>query len=733
MNGPLHLRLASAGLFADVDPALLEALEPDLELVRLEPGEVLVRQGEMGHVMYVLTSGELEVHVAGSDGRALHLDRLVAGASVGEMALVAGQVRSATVVAARPCELVMLSRTAFDRLAQEAPELRDVVLRQMAPRLQRIQLSAVLDAWFGSDGHDAVHELQEAVGWVQLAAGDVLFEEGEKPDGMYLLVSGRLRVSRRRPDGDELVAEVARGESIGEYAVLADAPRQETVTALRDSHAVRLDPELARGHPQVVARIARIALDRLHLGVRERPGGGNGVRTVAVVPAHPGDPAAAVARRLVDQMAAVGTSRRVDSAAVDAAFGRDGASQVTRGAPGEAALAHWLNEREAEHDHVVFQGDANASAWTGRCLRQADVVLVVAAATGHPEPAEIERQAAALSRNVQLVLVHGDDTPRPSGTARWLAFRPDLPFHHLRLGDDGDAGRLARRITGRALGLVFSGGGARGYAHLGLIRALEERGLPVDVVGGSSMGALVGAAYALQREYAFCYGTAAAFGDKRMLVDRTLPIVALTESRNVTRMLQHIFGEIRTEDLWVPFFCVSANLTRSEPMVHRSGPVWRAVRASTAIPGVFTPLVHEGDVLVDGAVMNAFPVDLMRARPDVGVVIGSNASSHGTRGQDQVGYDFGPSVSGWRALLQRLLPPERRTHYPSLLGTLMRATSSSSKHLSEAARSLADLVIEYPTDGYGSLDFDHYDALAAIGHAEAAAALDRWLVSTERG
>ena len=718
-SSPLYRHLASSQLFADVADDELARLEPDLQRIQLAEGDVLLRQGDPADHMFVLVAGELEVTVTSSEGNEVTLDRLAPGAVVGEMALVVAQKRSATVTATKASELVQLARADFEALAADHPDLVDAVVRQSGPRLQRIQLGNVLQTWFDVEDPAAVRTLQDQVEWVQLGAGEVLYEEGDDALGSYVVVGGRIRLQRRDEDGElHTVADVGRGGSLGEEGMLASATRPERAVALRDSHVVHVTREVAEAHPSVLLQTARSVVAR-H---RTPSQGGQRPRAFALVPL--GDPrrARAVAEALAQRLGAWGSVLTLDADAVDRALGRPGAAQVEADSPFHPSLTHWLNEQAIDHDHVLLLADASTSAWTRRAVRQADVVLLLAEAGDDPEPGELEAVAASRNEDVQLVLVHPAGTERPGGTARWLDPRPGMLHHHLRDGHDGDAARLARRLTGRAHGLVFSGGGARGYVHIGLIRALHELDIPVDWVAGTSMGSVVGGGYALTKSYEFCYRTASTFGDPKQLLDRTLPIVALNRSHAVTKLYRTMFEDARIEDLWTPFFCVSANLTKAEPVVHERGPLWEAVRASSAIPGVFTPLIVEGDVLVDGGVMNNFPVDLMRERIGTGIVIGSNAYTQNSRSNE---YDFGPSVSGWRVLREKIVPFGTKRRYPSMLGTLMRATSLSSKHLSEAAPSLADLVLRYPTEDFATLEFDKYDELIEIGYERAIEVLRR--------
>jgi predicted acylesterase/phospholipase RssA len=416
------------------------------------------------------------------------------------------------------------------------------------------------------------------------------------------------------------------------------------------------------------------------------------------------------------QLLRSGRTLLIDEAFVTNAFG---GSLPDSGSALDASLTHWLNELETENTFLVLVADSGSSApWVERSQRQADVVLIVADASGQPH------ELTKTPQGAQLVLLHPPGTAAPAGTAAWLERTGAQTWHHVRAGDAFGVPRLARRLTGHAVGLVFSGGGARGYAHIGLLRAIHELGIEIDMVAGTSMGALIGAALAFKSDWTEVERAAVMFGDKKRLLDNTLPLVALTTSKGVTTTFTTFFADARIEDLWTPFVCVSANLFEAVPVEHTTGLIWEAVRASTAIPGVFTPLVHHGDLLVDGAVMNAFPVDLMREMVENGVVI---ASSTMAKSPSREPYDFGPSVSGWRALAQYLKPRRRRTRYPSMIKTLMEATSVGSKHQSLTARTLADIVVEMPVQGFGKLEFHRHEELIELGYRYALEVLQAWV------
>lgn len=726
-------------LFQRLEQVALDLVAEEFEPVDLAANETLFRQGDAGDAMFVVEEGGLVVRVAPAGASAdlgTTVDRLRPGSVVGEMALVTNPNRSATVVAdAEGARLWRLERSAFERTAVRHPALLEAVHEVARPRLERAQLASLLEDWFGVDGETDVAALQAQLRWRTVDQGQALYRSGDAARSAYLVVSGRFEVREDSDDtGEQHHAYAGRGAILGEAAIFGVSQRGQSAIAIRDSHVVEVPREIADGSPAFLRRLAGTMVERTAQKGRH---GADGAISIALVPASDDAPVGAVAAALEQRMARWGDVIRLSSAVVDERFARPGVAQSKPTDPFGLPLAAWLDQQERSHHVVIHEVDRTPSPWTRRCLRQVDAVIVVADADGDVNVQALEADVVhrVPQLPVELVLVHPDDRALPSNTMRWLEPRNLRAHHHVRLGHASDIGRLARRLAGRGVGLALSGGGARGYVHIGLLRGIEERGLPVDMVVGTSMGAVVAAGYALSQHAEACHALAKDFGDRKKVLDYTLPLVALTRSRKVTLLLQSMYGaDTRIEDLWIPFACVSASLTHSEPRVHRTGPLWRAVRASAAIPGVFTPVLSEtnGEILVDGGVMNNFPVDVLREMLGPGTVIASNA--YGGR-ENARPMAFADDVSGWRMLAQKILPFGRRPKIraPTILGTLMRATSLGSKYAMAGMEQYADLVVRYPTGGTSSLEFDAFAEMIDIGYEHGSAALDAWLARAEPG
>jgi predicted acylesterase/phospholipase RssA len=429
------------------------------------------------------------------------------------------------------------------------------------------------------------------------------------------------------------------------------------------------------------------------------------------------------ADHLVESLSAYGPTIQFTSDRFNTAYGKSGAAQTEPDDALSLVLNSWLQEQENHYEHILYVADGEWSNWTQRCLAQSDLILLVADAAADPDPGPLEHYCSPRSRR-ELVLVHDDHTDRPTGTVNWLAPRDVAAHHHVRWGDAAHWQRLARRLTGRGVGMAFGGGAARGLAHIGAIRALTEIAQPVDYIGGASMGAFIGGGWAAGLTPADGMALAERMANPDYLLDRTFPYTSVMASRKVTEAIKEVLGDRQIEDLWRPFFCVSTNLTIAEPVIHERGPLWRAVRASIALPGIFTPIINErNEMLVDGGVMNNFPVDILASRTRFGLIIGCNVSP---RREQPTAYDLGESLSGWRVLWSRLNPFGRTLRVPTLAGSMLRTIEVNSIYHRKEAERLADILIEPDTSDFNFLDFAAYQALEQRGYEAAHAALAAW-------
>lgn len=722
-----------------VDRAAVDAL---VSTLRVPAGTTVFRRGEPGDAMYVVADGRFRVTGTTPGGAEVTLGEIGPGEWTGEMAILTGQPRSATLTAMEDGALVRLPREGWDELARRYPAVASRLTEAIGPRLRRAQLLRVWEELFGITEPEAFRDLEKAVEWRRVAAGELLVRQGDPSDAMYVVVTGRFRTTVRGADGVETtVRETGAFSTVGELGLLADQPRSASVVALRDGEVLRLGRDAFRGfalkRPEALLRVASIVAGRQASAVAPGSRASSPVPvpdslTIAILPLGPSAAASAVARTLSSRLEALGSTLLLDAAGLDARHGRPGVAESPLAGPIGLAVDVSLRELEDRTRHLVLDAGSGGEAWRERCLRRADRVLLVADAAADPAPGAVDARLAemGLPARKELVLLHAGETTEPRGTAAWLAGRDLADHHHLRPGNARDEVRLARRLAGRGVALVLGGGGARGVAHVGVIRALEEAGVEIDLVAGTSMGAVVGASFALHGASAPLLALAETFASPKKIYDRTLPLVSLMSGGKVLRVMKALYGDRAIEDLWTPFFCISTNLTRARVDVERSGPLWRAVRKSMSIPGVFPPVIEDGDVVVDGGVVDNFPVERMASRLDCGTVIGVNVAP----AVDKVKpYRFGPELSGWQVLRGRVLPFARKTRAPSLVGSLLRTQEINSVMALRSGLRFVDLLVEPPVDRFRLNEYGRWAELVEAGYGAAKAALPRFLAARSAG
>jgi EmrB/QacA subfamily drug resistance transporter len=524
---------------------------------------------------------------------------------------------------------------------------------------------------------DVVAGLQPAAAErIELPAGSWLFREGDAADGMYLIESGRVEVVAQ----DRAVRQLGAGELVGELAVLTGGLRSAGIRAARDTVLSRISGDRFRetvvSDATALLHVATAMAERLQtVTPPQRPESSPSV--VAVIGVGPGAAVGGVAEALTAELACTLDVARLEQATADG-----------------------LERAERDHDVVVLVADGGTGPasvdeeWRSFCLRSADRVVTVIGPAVPPVPDAVD------PRLVGGHLVWSGVRPARDERLAWHAALEPSTWHHVdpaapRLG----AGPLARRLARRSPALVLAGGGARAFAHIGVLQVLEEAGLEFDRVAGTSSGAMAAALWATGRSAAEV--DAALYNEfvrGRLLGDYTVPVSGLIKGRRVAAGLQRQVGDLLIEELDRGFACVSVDLLAKRTVVHRTGPLADAVFASVRLPVVFSPMRLGNTLHIDGTVLDNLPVGAVAER-DEGPIVAVDIGASGA-----------PRRGG-------------RPRMPSTGETLMRTLLLGGADNLARARDRADLVISPRTDGVGMLEWHELDTARAAGRAAAEAAL----------
>ena len=705
--------------------ALLAQPASQLEKVEVKANERLLAKGEVASAVYVIAAGALRATAEREDGTELTLSEFGQGEIAGEMAILAGGgVYSANVFAAQDSVLVRIPASTFEHALKTSPQVVQELSEGIRRRIARSQLALGLTRLFGVVQESVLRYVESRVQWVRLQAGEVLFSEGDRGRDMYFVLGGRLRAVG---SGGRVLNEMSRGESIGEVALLTGEPRTATVIAVRDSELVRISheafEEIIQKYPKVMHVLAEIVVRRLL--AKERSGGAHaGGMCIAVLGIGSESATADFTTRLVEALGNIGPTLHLSGKRVDALLNQPGIADAGRDHMAGMRLTAWMDEQEAHHRFLVCETDTSGSGWSQRCLRQADEILLVAQAGADPEPGQGE--TSLLARDAiskagrTLVLLHGDGDRPPSGTERWFRGRNLQRHFHIRKDRKDDYARVARCLSGQAIGVVFGGGGARGLAHIGVIRALGEAGVPIDMIGGTSMGAVIAGALGMGHDWREILEISrTGWLRHKPHKEYTLPFISLIRTRVLDRWAREVYGDTEIEDMWLNFYCVSCNLTTSETVVLERGPLWKAVRASSSLPGVFVPVLRDGNVFVDGAIVNNLPGDIMRKRFCQKVIVVDVGSEH------TFAFEIAEFPSPWEYLWNGLLPFRKRVNAPNIAAVLMRATEVGSHQKTDEVKRDADLCLRPPIDEFGVLEFESIDRIVETGYRYAREKLEQ--------
>nr|XP_048690156.1 patatin-like phospholipase domain-containing protein 6 isoform X7 [Caretta caretta] len=698
------------------DPSLLNNR---VLLHHAKAGTVIARQGDQDVSLHFVLWGCLHVYqrmIDKAEDVCLFLTQ--PGEMVGQLAVLTGEPLIFTIKANRDCTFLKISKSDFYEIMREQPSVVLSVAHTVAARMSPF-----------------VRQMDFAIDWMAVEAGRALYRQGDKSDCTYIVLNGRLRSVIQKGSGKkELVGEYGRGDLIGVVEALTRQPRATTVHAVRDTELAKL-PEgtlnnIKRRYPQVVTRLIHLLSQKIlgnlqqlcgpftgsSLGVAsssELTNPASNLSTVAVLPVCDDVPMAAFTLELEHALNTIGPTLLLTSDIIRARLGASALDSIQ-----EYRLSGWLAQQEDIHRIVLYQTDCTLTPWTVRCIRQADCILIAGLGDQEPALGKLEQmlENTAVRALKQLILLHREDGPSPSRTVEWLNMRSWCSGHlHIKCprrvfsrrspnklremyakvfekeaDRHSDFSRLARVLTGNSIALVLGGGGARGCSHIGVIKAMEEAGIPIDLIGGTSIGSFIGALYA--------------------------------EERSAVRTKQR--AREWAKDLWLPYFNVTTDITASAMRVHKDGSLWRYVRASMTLSGYLPPLCDpkDGNLLMDGGYTNNLPADIARtmgAKTVVAIDVGS---------QDETDLcNYGDSLSGWWLLWKRLNPWTQKVKVPDMAEIQSRLAYVSCVRQLEVVKSSSYCeYIRPPIDRFKTMDFGKFDEIYDVGYQHGKVVFSGW-------
>jgi predicted acylesterase/phospholipase RssA/CRP-like cAMP-binding protein len=565
---------------------------------------------------------------------------------------------------------------------------------------------------FTSLDRHALEKIQKKFKIVHLKKNKFLFRQGEFSDGMYLLVSGKLIAILRTDNNEEkILNEIIAGESIGEIGALSQEPRAASIKAMRDCELLKLSresfSELSQEYPMIVTATINTLINRSRTLLELITNNAAHRKHIAVVPANHHISLQRFSERLME------TAKDIEGVTIVSDYDPDFREKYHS----HTASKKHIEDLEDNKEKIIYILSFEDGVLSKICYDKVDMFYIVGNNATKPyinpeELKKIRQQELPYKTKSDLIMLHDDGKHPPQGTIEWLKLEDFGLQHHIRINADKDFQRLLRFMMGTAVGVVLGGGGVRSWAHIGALRAIEEAGIPIDAIGGSSAGAIVAGYYAL-------FGTYKdgnhGLHDLTSVTDKTVswlcltwPAASLFNGIAFTAQQKKLFGKHKIENMWLPYFCVSCNLSKSAPVIHTSGHLWKKIRASSSVPGVYPPVVMRGKLHLDGGIVNNLPVDSMKKfSPSIGTIIAVELIHNS---KDEKYYNFPPSLPFWHTMLAKLKIIKTDYKFPHFVDMVLRAmlAGSSAKQIENALA--ADILI--------SPDLSSFDLLHASKEQE---------------
>lgn len=565
---------------------------------------------------------------------------------------------------------------------------------------------------------------------IYLRKNKILFHQGELSGSVYILVFGKLANILKIEDKEEkIIGTIQMGETVGELSALSHEPRSMTTKALENSILLKLSSNsfraLCKEYPTLLIGAMDVLVERSRHLVKILGGKNPRKKHAVIIPANKKISLHLFFQKLNDY---VQKTPGVTLLSDDNPRYQDKNHSLT-------TLQQLVDDTEKENEVILYVLNSYETLLAKVCFKKIDLVYIVGNSWTTPSISrttleKIKPNDLQNNRKTELILIHEPTDRLPQHTSKWLKLAHFDLHHHIRIDQDKDWQRMLRFIQGQAIGVVLGGGGVRSWAHIGALKALMEAGIPIDAIGGTSGGAVIAGYYAIHETYEDPRGVLkklSAIARKTVsLCNITWPAISFFSGKSYTREQKKIFSNTKIEDLWLPYFCISCNLSHSIQAIHRNGHLWKKVRSSTAVPGIFPPVVIRGELHLDGGLLNNLPVDAMKKIiGNKGTIIAVELTRNG---KDQKEYNFPAILTFWQTMLAKLGFAYKEYRFPNFVDTFLNSLLAGS-YVKQTENSLAaDVLISPDLTQYRLLQATEQQEreLTILGYRAAVKAIKKW-------
>ena len=688
--------------------------------------EIIFKKGSSKYCGAVIVkSGKIVIY---DDITKSPIDGFEAGEYFNISSLIFSRRRTFSATAKENSEIIFLEKSKMDSLMENDNEIGNILEKLSVEEYDKGKLFGIFRGLYGEKMDYKSHkEIYKKGKWVFLEDNSNLFNYGEKSDSFYLLVTGLLKAYI--PKKGELieVGEIYEGEVIGEMGILTNEARSASIFATRDSVVFKIDLEKANEiimqYPLVLLQVATKIADRLRNVQDSNERHRTDIHSIVQLSSGKNHTKEiiSIGNSLIDSMNKFNRSIVVSSKKVNEILNIESINAELERDKFYPALDDLVDNFTKENRYLLLLCDEEYTPWTTWCLAISDKNIFVVEESAGVSNTELLNKMNLSEKDIpihlhdekQLIIYHQSKNSFPSKTSSIIEMLPKISNHyHMSINNKNDSDRVSRLIAKKGIGLCLSGGGAKGNAHIGVYKALIEHNIPIDAVCGTSAGGIVASLIAFGYDPETIISRLKETYKRNSFKEYTIPVTSIIATKKVIQDAIFLGNDMDIEDLWIPYFSIAVNISKSKLDVIDKGPVYKATRATAALPGILLPVIKDTSFLVDGGLINNMPGDIMLKK------YGGKLISVSVSPQEDLDAKFNDFPNQSSYFIKKLLRMNKKFPHeiPGLSNILMRSIFVASSNKIKEVIDLSDLFLDLQVKDVGLLEFEKIDESVEFGY-----------------
>jgi len=680
------------------DNTIIE-LSKIMSLVNYTPNTVIYSRNEPIEKFLIINKGKAElINDENQKSRELNKNDFF-----GLISLFTNSTKNYDLVSISDIEILELHKKNLIELTSRKSEIKKELLNIVNKQIFNPEINSALGKIAQGVDPLTIEELKKDISWKTLNDSEILFEEGDVGDSCYIVMSGRVQaIINHGKDNELILGELKKGDIIGDMALITGEKRSATIKATKLSRLIYISKKsfdhVMYNNPKALMEVSKALINRLkHKSTKEKI---NKNIILGIVSFLDNKTTNEFYDFLNKNLKLFGSTENLTEITTDLKNNEDNLDF-------EILLENMI----ANNDFLILHSNnVNDVEWKKNIVKYSDKILVL----GEPEElkniSKEEKEIFNNYRNINLkkiwlILNHNKKTTIPNNTSQVINIRNGVKAFHIKNNNEADIKRIVRFITKQTIGLTLGGGGAKGFAHFGIYKAMIELNIPVDIIGGTSAGSIVASQIALGHGFEEIINKNKRVNSLKMFKEYGLPYISLIKSNKIEKAAKLSAEGRNIEDLWIPFFAPATDLTNSKLIIFDKGPLWEAIRSSGALPGIVLPHFMDENIIVDGGLMNNLPVDIMRKNYG-GKIICSSCS---------LDKSMKTSLKGIPNQLKILITKifnkstfeKKYSYVPTITDIIFKTSVVASASQINKNIGMSDLFLELPTSKFGLTEFNN--------------------------